>query len=84
LESLPKTEQLTQGVADANLDSGQDDGEWVVYAKKSKNRARSTAAKPWSPPVHNSRPTGNTKMGHKPVTRNDGGVGRASGRVPKC
>ncbi|KAG5041358.1 hypothetical protein GLYMA_05G198500v4 [Glycine max] len=79
LESLPKIEQLTQGVADVNIESGQDDGEWVVYAKKSKNRARSTTVKPWSPPVHNSRPTGNTKMAHKPVTRNDGGVGRASG-----
>lgn len=42
LESLPKIEQLTQGVADVNIESGQDDGEWVVYAKKSKNRACET------------------------------------------
>ncbi|TKY60503.1 Zinc finger-XS domainprobable mediator of RNA polymerase II transcription [Spatholobus suberectus] len=79
LESLPKIEQLTKGVADVNLESGQDDGEWVVYARKSKNRARSSSAKPWSPPVHNSRVVGNTEIVHKPVTWNGGGVGRASG-----
>ncbi|XP_020233536.1 protein SUPPRESSOR OF GENE SILENCING 3 [Cajanus cajan] len=71
-ESLPKVEQVAQSVADVNLESGQDDGEWVVYAKKSKNKARSSAAKPWSPPVHNSRV-------RNPVTQNDGGFGRASG-----
>ena len=59
-ESLPKVEQLSH---DVNLQSGEDDGEWVVYSRKSKNRAKSSAAKPWSPPV----------SGY------DGGVGRASG-----
>ncbi|XP_027341790.1 protein SUPPRESSOR OF GENE SILENCING 3-like isoform X2 [Abrus precatorius] len=75
LESHPETEQLTQGVAE------EDDGEWVVYARKSKSKARSSATKPWSPPVHNSnsRGVGNTEMTQKPVNRNHGGVGRASG-----
>ncbi|ESW31925.1 hypothetical protein PHAVU_002G279500 [Phaseolus vulgaris] len=62
-EYLPKIEQLTQDVADVNLESGQDDGEWVVYSRKSKNRVKNSAAKPWSPTV----------------TWNDGGVRRASG-----
>ncbi|XP_014505554.1 protein SUPPRESSOR OF GENE SILENCING 3 [Vigna radiata var. radiata] len=62
-ECLQKIEQLTHDVADVNLQSGEDDGEWVVYSRKSRNRAKRSAAKPWSPPV----------------TWYDGGVGRASG-----
>ncbi|CAJ1937665.1 unnamed protein product [Sphenostylis stenocarpa] len=79
LESLPKIEQLTEDVTGVNLESGQDDGEWVVYSRKSKNRAKNGAAKPWSPPVHNSRVVRNPEMAHKPVTGKDGKVGRASG-----
>ncbi|KAK7358739.1 hypothetical protein VNO77_00677 [Canavalia gladiata] len=81
LDFHPKIEQLTQSVADANLESGQNDGEWVVYARKSKNRAKSSTAKPQGPPIHNSNPrvVGNTEMAPKPVTRNHGGVGRAFG-----
>ncbi|KAK7399310.1 hypothetical protein VNO78_10491 [Psophocarpus tetragonolobus] len=79
LDAPQAIEQLSQGIADINLQSGQDDGEWVVYARKSKNRAKSSTAKPWIPPAHNSRVVGNTQMLHKPVTRNDGGVGRGSG-----
>ncbi|KAK7318365.1 hypothetical protein RJT34_03064 [Clitoria ternatea] len=80
LESHPNIEQLTQVVADVNLESGQDDGEWVVYAKKSKNRAKSGTTKPWGPPVHSSNPrvVGSSETAQKP--RNDGrGAGRASG-----
>ncbi|KAL2342846.1 hypothetical protein Fmac_004131 [Flemingia macrophylla] len=77
VDSSQSIEQLDQGVADVNLESGQDDGEWVVYAKRSKNKARSNAAKPRSPPVYNSRV-------QNPVTRNDGGFGRASGSGNPC
>lgn len=44
--SNPRVDQLSQGVADINLDSAQD-GDWEVYAKKSKNKAGSSAAKSW-------------------------------------
>lgn len=47
-------EQLSHAIADVTLDSSsKDDGHWEeVIAKKSKNRAGSTAAKQWLP--HNS------------------------------
>ncbi|XP_028766128.1 protein SUPPRESSOR OF GENE SILENCING 3 [Neltuma alba] len=79
-ESNPNTEQLSQGVADVNLDSEQDGG-WEVYGRKSKNRAGSSAAKPWGPPIHNSNPRarGNTDVTQKPGLRNHAGAGRASG-----
>ncbi|KAH0974564.1 hypothetical protein GBA52_016463 [Prunus armeniaca] len=41
----PKVKQLSHGVADISLDSAQDDGEWAVISRKSKNRAGSSAAK---------------------------------------
>ena len=80
-EPQPKVEQLTQGIADTKLNSEQDDGEWEVYARKSKNKAGSSAAKPWGPPVHNSNPRawGNAEMVQKPGIRSHGGVGRSSG-----
>lgn len=81
-ESHAQIEQLTQGVADTNLDPGQDDGQWEVYGKKSKNRAGSSAAKPWGSQAHNSNPRawGNTNMAQKPGMQNlGGGAGRASG-----
>lgn len=80
-QSNPNIEQLTQGIADTKLDSGQDDGQWEVYARKPKNRAGSSTAKQWGPPAHNSnpRPWGNTDMAQKAGTRNHGGVGRAAG-----
>ncbi|BAT79045.1 hypothetical protein VIGAN_02184600 [Vigna angularis var. angularis] len=80
-ESQPSIDQLTQSVADTMLNSGQDDGEWEVYAKKSKNRAGSSAAKPWGAPAHNSNPKTwvNAEMAQKPGIRNHGGVGRSSG-----
>ncbi|XP_075661316.1 protein SUPPRESSOR OF GENE SILENCING 3 [Castanea sativa] len=46
MSSGKNTEQLSHGVADMNLNSGQDDdGEWEVYARKPKNRAGSSTAK---------------------------------------
>ncbi|XP_061376109.1 protein SUPPRESSOR OF GENE SILENCING 3 [Gastrolobium bilobum] len=83
-DSHPEFEQLTQGIADVNLDSGgQDDGEWEVYARKPKNRAGSSAPKQWGPPAHNSNPRawGNTDMAQRTGIRNQGGVGRASGNA---
>ncbi|KAK4256864.1 hypothetical protein QN277_006531 [Acacia crassicarpa] len=79
-ESSPNTEQLSQSVADVNLDSGQDGG-WEVYGKKSKNRAGSSAAKPRGPPIYNSNPRawGNTDGAQKPGPWNHAGAGRASG-----
>lgn len=80
-ESQPSIDQLTQSVADTMLNSGQDDGEWEVYAKKSKNRGGSSAAKPWGAPAHNSNPKAwvNAEMAQKPGIWNHGGVGRSSG-----
>ncbi|KAE9587359.1 hypothetical protein Lal_00004525 [Lupinus albus] len=81
-ESHPIIEQLTQGIAATNLDSGKDDsGEWEVYARKSKNRAGSSSSKPRGPPPHNSnlRAVGNNDVSQMSGTWNHGGVGRASG-----
>lgn len=80
-ESNPKIEQLTRDVGDVSLGSGED-GQWEeVNARKSKNRAGSSAAKPWGPPMHNSnpRPWGNNDVVQNPGIRNQGGAGRASG-----
>ncbi|PON84003.1 Zinc finger-XS domain containing protein [Trema orientale] len=63
-------EQLSHGVADITLDSQQDDG-WEVIARKSKNRAGSTAAKQWLPqnnnPNPNPKPWGPPKSAAAPV-----------------
>ncbi|XP_057970103.1 protein SUPPRESSOR OF GENE SILENCING 3 [Malania oleifera] len=45
--SRPTVDQLSQGMVDASLNSAED-GEWEVYARKSKNRAGSGAAKTWA------------------------------------
>lgn len=81
-QSNPNVEQLAHGFAGTNLNSGQDDGEWEVYAKKTKNKAGSSAPKQWGPPAHNSNPRawGNTTdVAQKPGMRTQGGVGRAAG-----
>ncbi|XVE83477.1 hypothetical protein DITRI_Ditri16bG0091200 [Diplodiscus trichospermus] len=54
-----------------NLDSAQDDGDWEVIQKKSKNRAGSSAARPWGPQNSNPKPWGGM--------RGNAGAGRASG-----
>ncbi|CAJ1974736.1 unnamed protein product [Sphenostylis stenocarpa] len=80
-ESQPSIDQLTQGIVDTKLNSGEDDGDWEVYAKKSKNRAGSSAGKAWGGPAHNSNPRawGNADMTQKPGMWSHGGVGRSSG-----
>nr|KYP69506.1 hypothetical protein KK1_008697 [Cajanus cajan] len=80
-EYQPKLEQLTQGIADTKLNSGQDDGEWEVYARKPKNKAGSSAGKPWGGPSQNSNPRAwsNADMAPKPGNRSHGGVGRSTG-----
>ncbi|MCI72153.1 protein SUPPRESSOR OF GENE SILENCING 3-like, partial [Trifolium medium] len=67
---------------DVNLGSGQDDGQWEVYSKKTKNRGGSSAPKQWpAPPAHNSNPRarGNADIAQKPGGRNYGGAGRGAG-----
>ncbi|GLT26670.1 hypothetical protein SLA2020_017190 [Shorea laevis] len=69
--SDPKVEQWGQQVADTSLDSPQDDGQWEVISRKSKNRAGSSAAKSWGSQNSNPRPLGGM--------RTNGGSGRTSG-----
>ncbi|KAE9610265.1 hypothetical protein Lal_00006323 [Lupinus albus] len=84
-EPEPKVEQLSQGLVDINIGPGQDDGEWEVQSRKSKNRAGNRAGSSYARqlglPVHNSNPraVGNTGMAQRPSTWNHGGVGRGSG-----
>lgn len=79
--SSPSVDQLSHNMADVNLNSGQDDGEWEV-ARKPKNRAGSSAAKQWgSQSNNNSRAWGNPNMGQKQGIRNNGGPGRAYGNT---
>ncbi|KAH8479893.1 hypothetical protein Peur_024645 [Populus x canadensis] len=79
--SGPAVEQLSQGVADIGLDSVQDDGEWEVIAKKSKNRAGSSAAKPWGSQNTNNKAWGNPDVIQKLGMRNNGGSGRNPGNA---
>ncbi|CAL0325158.1 unnamed protein product [Lupinus luteus] len=84
-EPQPKVEQLSQGLVDINIGPGEDDGEWEVQSRKSKNRTGnrtgSSSARQLALPVHNSNPraAGNTGMAQRPGTWNHGGVGRGSG-----
>ncbi|KAJ6744535.1 PROTEIN SUPPRESSOR OF GENE SILENCING 3 [Salix purpurea] len=79
--SGPAAEQLSQGVADIGLDSAQDDGEWEVIAKKSKNRAGSSAAKPWGSQNTNNKAWGNPEVIQKVGMRNNGGSGKNPGNA---
>ncbi|MCI42416.1 protein SUPPRESSOR OF GENE SILENCING 3-like, partial [Trifolium medium] len=81
-QSNPNVEHLAQGVANVNLGSGQDEGQWEVYSKKTKNKGGSSAPKQWAaPPAHNSNPRawGNADMAQKAGGRNHGGAGRGAG-----
>ncbi|KAJ7945190.1 suppressor of gene silencing protein [Quillaja saponaria] len=78
-ESNSKIDKLSHDVADINLDSAQDDGEWEVYVRKSKNRAGSSAAKSWGSQVSNPRAGPHTDGAQKPGMWNQGGAGRGSG-----
>ncbi|WCJ30598.1 Protein SUPPRESSOR OF GENE SILENCING 3 [Euphorbia peplus] len=77
--SSPRVENLSQGVSDINLGASQDDGQWEVISRKSKNKAGNNAAQPWG--VQNTSPKawGQADTVHKLGMRNNsGGSGRAS------
>ncbi|KAK4567256.1 hypothetical protein RGQ29_003172 [Quercus rubra] len=87
MSSGKNAEQLSHGVADMNLNSGQDDdGEWEVYARKPKNRAGSSTAKR---AIQNNNNTNSRGWGNpNPNTvqkqgawGNGGGAGRGSGNT---
>ncbi|KAM3702881.1 hypothetical protein ACB094_04G060000 [Castanea mollissima] len=95
MSSGKNTEQLSHGVADMNLNSGQDDdGEWEVYARKPKNRAGSSTAKraiqnnnnttTTTTTTTNSRGWGNPNpntVQKQGTWGNGGGAGRGSGNT---
>ncbi|XP_050258755.1 protein SUPPRESSOR OF GENE SILENCING 3-like [Quercus robur] len=88
MSSGKNAEQLSHGVADMNLNSGQDDdGEWEVYARKPKNRAGSSTAKR---PIQNNNNNTNSRGWGNPNPNtvqkqgawgNGGGAGRGSGNT---
>lgn len=59
-------QKLSQGVAGIALESEQDDGQWEVIARKSKNRAGSSSAKSWGLQNSNPKVWGHTDVGQKP------------------
>lgn len=88
MSSGKNAEQLSHGVADMNLNSGQDDdGEWEVYARKPKNRAGSSTAKRAIQNNNNntnSRGWGNSNpntVQKQGAWGNGGGAGRGSGNT---
>lgn len=70
-------DHLSQGVADVSLDSGQADGDWEVYAKKSRNKAGNNISKQWGAQSSSPKPT---EMAQTSGTHNGGGRGKASGK----
>ncbi|GMN27051.1 hypothetical protein TIFTF001_001524 [Ficus carica] len=77
----PTVEQLSHGVADVSLQSAaQDDGEWEVISRKSKNKAGNTAAKQqWIPQNSTNKTTwGYSDASQKTVgARNNDGLGNS-------
>ncbi|PPR95380.1 hypothetical protein GOBAR_AA25284 [Gossypium barbadense] len=71
--SSPKVDQLSHGVAEMNLDSSQDDGEWEVIQKKPKNRGGSSGAKPWGSQNSNPKPWDGGMRGNARPGRGTGG-----------
>lgn len=59
-------QQLSQGVAGVSLESAQDDGQWEVISRKSKNRAGSSSAKAWVSQDSNPKAWGHTDVVQKP------------------
>ncbi|KAF5745075.1 XS domain-containing protein / XS zinc finger domain-containing protein-related isoform 1 [Tripterygium wilfordii] len=76
--SSPNVEQLTHDVADINLDSEQDDGQWAVYTKKSKNKVGSSPSKPWNSQNSNPKAWSHPDV-QKLGMRSNAGSGRTSG-----
>ncbi|XP_050205639.1 protein SUPPRESSOR OF GENE SILENCING 3 [Mercurialis annua] len=77
--SIPKVEQLSQSVADISLRAAEDDGQWEVIARKSKNKAGSGAAKPWGSQNSNSKAWGHQDTVQKVGMWNNSGSGKMSG-----
>ncbi|GMI92843.1 SUPPRESSOR OF GENE SILENCING 3 [Hibiscus trionum] len=72
--SSPNLDHLSHGVAQMNLDSAQDDGEWEVFQKKPKNKAGSSGARPWGSQNSNPKPWGGGMRGNA-------GSGRGTGNA---
>ncbi|GMI81161.1 SUPPRESSOR OF GENE SILENCING 3 [Hibiscus trionum] len=72
--SSPKVDQLNHGVAQMNLDSARDDGEWEVIQRKPKNKAGSSGAKPWGSQNSNPKQWGGGMRGNA-------GSGRGTGNA---
>ncbi|KAK8481967.1 hypothetical protein V6N13_144666 [Hibiscus sabdariffa] len=72
--SSPKVDQFSHDVAQMNLDSAQDDGEWEVIQRKPKNKAGSSGAKPWGPQNSNHKQWGGGIRGNP-------GSGRGTGNA---
>ncbi|KAF3444205.1 hypothetical protein FNV43_RR13895 [Rhamnella rubrinervis] len=62
----PAVQQLSHSVAGINLESEQDDGQWEVIARKSKNKAGSSSAKSWVTQNSNPKVKGHTDVVQKP------------------
>lgn len=75
-----EVEQLSRGVGEVRLDSAPDDnGEWEVYARKSKNKAGSSSRKPWSHQNSNSVAWGQQDVVQKPDVGTNSGSRRGAG-----
>lgn len=73
--STTTIDHLSQGVADVSLDSGRAEGDWEVYAKKSKNKAGASATKQWGAQKGSPK---STEVAQTSGTHNGGGRGKAS------
>ncbi|XP_022947597.1 protein SUPPRESSOR OF GENE SILENCING 3-like [Cucurbita moschata] len=75
--STTPLDHLSQGVADVSLDSGHADGDWEVYAKKSRNKAGTNATKQWGAQYFSPKLP---EMSQTSGTRNGGGRGKVSSK----
>ena len=74
-----KVDQISHGVVNISLDSAAQDGEWEVYTRKSKNKARGSSEKSWGTQNSSSKawelPDVAQKLGMRSIT----GSGKAPG-----
>ncbi|KAL6960952.1 Protein SUPPRESSOR [Sarracenia purpurea var. burkii] len=75
--SIPKLDQLSNGVADLSLDAAQD-ANWEVCARKSKNRAGGSSTKSWATQNSNSKAWGHPDVAQKLGIRSDNGSSKFS------
>ncbi|XP_010252365.1 PREDICTED: protein SUPPRESSOR OF GENE SILENCING 3 [Nelumbo nucifera] len=73
----PKVDQLSCDVADISLESTED-GNWEVFAKKSKNRSGTGAGKSWGSQGSAPKAWGSADTIHKLGMASNGGTGWAS------